>query len=156
MYFTDRGIEELESRRGDEQVSLAWLAERLRDFVDANPDFETAIDRLASWLARLDDEEDLLSRVRSARTFELSWWILALWLKGGSIVRPINHEAPIHRANIRQKGRNGQHPDGGCAMRNCSAPWRVARPISNSILAARGGDGPGRGSARSPIGRPEA
>ena len=58
MYFTDRGIEELAERRGDEQVSLAWLAERLRDFVDVFPDFEIAVDRLASWLARLDDEED--------------------------------------------------------------------------------------------------
>jgi hypothetical protein len=59
MYFTDRGIEELEERRGDEQVSVAWLASRLRDFVDEFPDFETTVDRLASWLARLDDEEDL-------------------------------------------------------------------------------------------------
>jgi hypothetical protein len=59
VYFTDRGIEELADRRGDEQVSVAWLAERLRDFVDLNPGFETAVDRLASWLARLDDEEDL-------------------------------------------------------------------------------------------------
>ena len=59
MYFTDRGIEELAARRGDEQVSVAWLAERLRDFVDLKPAFETAVDRLASWLARLDDEEDL-------------------------------------------------------------------------------------------------
>jgi len=59
MYFTDRGIEELEERRGDEQVSVAWLASRLRDFVDEFPDFETAVDRLASWLARLGDEEDL-------------------------------------------------------------------------------------------------
>jgi hypothetical protein len=59
MYFTDRGIEELAERRGGEQVSLAWLAERLRDFVNLFPDFETAVDRLASWLARLDDEEDL-------------------------------------------------------------------------------------------------
>jgi Family of unknown function (DUF6104) len=59
MYFTDRGIEELEDRRGDEEVTIAWLAERLRDFVDLNPDFETAVDRLASWLARLDDDEDL-------------------------------------------------------------------------------------------------
>jgi len=59
MYFTDRGIEELEGRRGDEQVTVAWLAERLRDFVDLNPGFETAVDRLASWLARLDDEEEL-------------------------------------------------------------------------------------------------
>ena len=59
MYFTDRGIEELADRRGDEQVTLAWLAGRLRDFTDLNPGFETAIDRLASWLARLDDEEEL-------------------------------------------------------------------------------------------------
>ena len=54
MYFTDAGIEELDERRGDEQVSVSWLAERLRDFVDLNPEFETAVDRLASWLARLD------------------------------------------------------------------------------------------------------
>ena len=60
MYFTDRGIEELADRRGEEEVSLAWLAERLRDFVDLRPECETAIDRLASWLARLDDDgEDL-------------------------------------------------------------------------------------------------
>jgi hypothetical protein len=51
MYFTDRGIEELEDQRGDEEVSLAWLADRLREFVDLNPEFEIAIDRLASWLA---------------------------------------------------------------------------------------------------------
>lgn len=58
MYFTDRGIEELEGRRGEEQVSLAWLADRLRDFVDENPEFETPVERLATWLARLDDEDD--------------------------------------------------------------------------------------------------
>jgi Family of unknown function (DUF6104) len=58
MYFTDRGIEELEDRRGDEQVALSWLAERLRDFVDQHPDAEATVDALASWLARLDDEAD--------------------------------------------------------------------------------------------------
>ena len=63
MYFTDRGIAELEERRGDEQVSVAWLAERLRDFVDLNPGFDVAVDRLASWLARLDDEETGLTQV---------------------------------------------------------------------------------------------
>ena len=57
MYFTDAGIEELDERRGDEQVSMSWLAERLRDFVDLNPEFETAVDRLASWLARLDADQ---------------------------------------------------------------------------------------------------
>lgn len=58
MYYTDRGIEELEKRRGDEEVSLGWLADQLRTFTDLNPDFETPIERLATWLARLDDEED--------------------------------------------------------------------------------------------------
>lgn len=58
MYFTDRGIEELEQRRGEEEVSLAWLSERLREFVDLNPEFETPVERLATWLARLDDEEE--------------------------------------------------------------------------------------------------
>ncbi len=58
MYFTDRGIEELTDRRGEEEVSLAWLADRLREFVDLNPEFETPMDRLATWLARLGDEDD--------------------------------------------------------------------------------------------------
>ena len=58
VYFTDRGIEELEERRGEEQVSMIWLAERLRAFVDLNPGFDVAVDRLASFLARLDDEDD--------------------------------------------------------------------------------------------------
>ena len=58
MYDTDRGIEELADRRGDEDVSLTWLAERLREFVDLHPEFENPIDRLATWLARLDDPDD--------------------------------------------------------------------------------------------------
>lgn len=58
MYFTDRGIEELESRRGEEAVTISWLAEQLRTFVDLNPEFETPIERLATWLARLDDDSD--------------------------------------------------------------------------------------------------
>ncbi|GLX01787.1 DUF6104 family protein [Microtetraspora sp. NBRC 16547] len=58
MYFTDRGIEELVNRRGDEEVSVGWLAERLREFVDLNPEFEIPVERLATWLARLDDEDE--------------------------------------------------------------------------------------------------
>lgn len=58
MYFTDRGIEELEKRRGDEEVTLAWVAERLGEFTDINPEFETAVERLATWLARLDDPNE--------------------------------------------------------------------------------------------------
>jgi hypothetical protein len=58
MYFTDRGIEELTNRRGDEEVTLAWLADRLQTFVDVNPEFEIPIERLATWIARADDEDD--------------------------------------------------------------------------------------------------
>jgi hypothetical protein len=58
MYFTDRGIEELAERRGEEQVTFAWLAERLKDFVDEHPEFEVPVERVATWLARLDDEDD--------------------------------------------------------------------------------------------------
>jgi hypothetical protein len=59
VYFTDRGIEELSERRGEEQVSVEWLADRLRAFVDQNPAFEDAVERLASFLAR-DDADDLV------------------------------------------------------------------------------------------------
>ncbi|HEX6920649.1 MAG TPA: DUF6104 family protein [Actinomycetes bacterium] len=58
MYFTDRGIEELEARRGEETVTLEWVAARLQEFVDLNPEFEIPVERLATWLARLDDEDD--------------------------------------------------------------------------------------------------
>ncbi|MGH9252351.1 MAG: DUF6104 family protein [Acidimicrobiales bacterium] len=57
MYFTDRGIDELERRRGEDEVTLAWLADRLRTFVDLNPAFDVPVERLATWLARLDDED---------------------------------------------------------------------------------------------------
>ena len=58
MYFTDRGIEELDARRGDEEVTFSWLAENLRTFVDLHPEFETPVERLATYLARLDDDEE--------------------------------------------------------------------------------------------------
>jgi hypothetical protein len=52
VYFTDRGLEELADRRGDEQVTLAWLADQMQAFVDQFPDFEVPVERLATWLAR--------------------------------------------------------------------------------------------------------
>jgi hypothetical protein len=55
VYFTDRGIEELQKRRGDEDISIDLLAERMREFVDLNPEFEIPVERLATWLARIDD-----------------------------------------------------------------------------------------------------
>jgi Family of unknown function (DUF6104) len=57
MYFTDRGIEELEDRCGGEQFSVEWLAARMRIFVDDHPEFEDAVERLATFLARDDTDE---------------------------------------------------------------------------------------------------
>jgi hypothetical protein len=57
VYYTDRGIEELDERRSDDQVTLGWLAARLQAFVDLHPEFDVPVDRLASWLARADDED---------------------------------------------------------------------------------------------------
>lgn len=56
MYFTDRGIEELARRRAEESIDMEALADLLQEFVNLNPDYEVAIERLATWLARLDDE----------------------------------------------------------------------------------------------------
>jgi hypothetical protein len=60
MYFTDRGLEELEERRGQDRVTLGWLAERLREFIDLHPDAASPVDSLATWLARLDEDPDEL------------------------------------------------------------------------------------------------
>lgn len=60
MYFTDRGLEELEERRGGDRVTLSWLAERLREFIDLHPDAASPVDALATWLARLDEDPDEL------------------------------------------------------------------------------------------------
>jgi hypothetical protein len=58
VYFTDRGIEELEQRRGEDEVTLSWVAGRLQEFVDLHPEFEIPVERLATWLARLDDGDE--------------------------------------------------------------------------------------------------
>ena len=48
MYFTDRGIEELAGRRGAEDVTLGWLAEKLTEFVDLHPEDEAAVEEEAA------------------------------------------------------------------------------------------------------------
>lgn len=57
MYASDHGLEELSRRRGAEEVSLAWLAAVLQTYVDLHPEDEDVINRMASWLARADDED---------------------------------------------------------------------------------------------------
>ena len=58
MYSTDRGLEELADRRGEEQVTLAWLADQMEAFGDQQPEFEVPVERLATWLARGATEDD--------------------------------------------------------------------------------------------------
>lgn len=58
MYSTDRGIEELTERRGDETLAVPYLADRMQVFVDLHPQFEDAMERFATWLARDDEDDD--------------------------------------------------------------------------------------------------
>ena len=57
MYFTDRGLDELEDARADEDVAVDWLVARMREFIDLNPEYEAAVDRLAAHLARADEDD---------------------------------------------------------------------------------------------------
>ncbi len=57
MYFTDRGIEELGERRGEDQVTLGWLAARLQAFAGLHPGCRVPAGRLATWPARAGDED---------------------------------------------------------------------------------------------------
>jgi hypothetical protein len=57
VYFTDRGIEEFAERRGHDEVTLASLAARLEAFVDRHPEFDVPVGRLATWLARADEDD---------------------------------------------------------------------------------------------------
>jgi hypothetical protein len=58
MYATDRGIDELVERRGEEQLSFSALADALREFVDLHPEAENTVERLAVFLARDDADDD--------------------------------------------------------------------------------------------------
>ena len=52
MYFTDRGIEELGERWGEDQVTLGWpaLAARPQVFAGLHPESGVPAGRLATWL----------------------------------------------------------------------------------------------------------
>ena len=58
MYFTDRGIEELVERRGEESVTLEWRRRAAaRPSSTRTRSSRRPIERFATWLAR-DDEDD--------------------------------------------------------------------------------------------------
>ena len=117
MYFTDRGIEELVERRGEETVTLEWVAERLRDFVDRNPEFETPIERFATWLARLDDDD-----ARRTETAEMdAGWARSVYVAGLEPGwRQVHGGARRGRAAL-PPGRRGSA---------CSGRWSATRRIA--------------------------
>jgi hypothetical protein len=49
------GVEWLRDRRGHERVSFDDVADHLEDFVRAKPSASEVVDRLAAFLARVDD-----------------------------------------------------------------------------------------------------
>lgn len=55
------GDDELYSRDEEDQptttINVEWLADQMRTFVDLNPEWEDAIGRFASQLARADDSD---------------------------------------------------------------------------------------------------
>src|SRR3954467_11495863 len=106
MYFTDRGLEELADRRGEEQVTLAWLADQMQAFVDEFPDFEVPVERLATWLARGGTDDDVGEGGRPRRVAALclaSAWPRAGPARGGTDAAPCrgrSARAPVARRRI--------------------------------------------------------
>jgi len=49
-------IERLRDKRGEQDVKFAQVADHLRDFTDINPDDGDAIQRVAAFLADVEDE----------------------------------------------------------------------------------------------------
>ena len=37
---------------------MEWVALRLQEFTDAFPEHENAVDRFATWLARIDEDDE--------------------------------------------------------------------------------------------------
>ena len=58
VYFTDRGIEELESAGVTRRSRWPGWPSGCRSSSTCNPEFETPVERFATWLARLDDPDD--------------------------------------------------------------------------------------------------
>jgi hypothetical protein len=57
MPVMDRGsgIDRLRDRRGDERVTFGDVADHLVDFAERNPDDAAVVDRLAAFLAHVED-----------------------------------------------------------------------------------------------------
>jgi Family of unknown function (DUF6104) len=56
VYFKDRVIEELDERRGEEQVALGRLAAPGQSFAVLHPEFDVPVGRLDTWSARSGED----------------------------------------------------------------------------------------------------
>lgn len=55
--MSDRGVDVLRRRRGDEQVTFGDVADHLEDFVARRPASRGVVEELALFLARVEDAD---------------------------------------------------------------------------------------------------
>jgi hypothetical protein len=52
---SSNGVERLRNKRGDQEVTFSDVADHLDDFVNSDPDSRETIDKLASFIAGVED-----------------------------------------------------------------------------------------------------
>jgi hypothetical protein len=52
---SSNGVERLRNKRGDQQVTFADVADHLEDFVNHHPDSRETVEKLASFIAGVED-----------------------------------------------------------------------------------------------------
>ena len=53
--MSSNGVERLRSKRGDQEVTFADVADHLEDFVNRHPDSRQTVEKLASFIAEVED-----------------------------------------------------------------------------------------------------
>ena len=53
--MTSNGVERLRNNRGDQEVTFADVADHLEDFVNRHPDSRETVEKLASFIAGVED-----------------------------------------------------------------------------------------------------
>jgi hypothetical protein len=52
---SSNGVERLRNKRGDQEVTFADVADHLEDFVNRHPDSRQTVEKLASFMAEVED-----------------------------------------------------------------------------------------------------
>lgn len=53
--MSSNGVERLRNKRGDQEVTFADVADHLEDFVNRHPDSRQTVEKLASFMAEVED-----------------------------------------------------------------------------------------------------